>query len=230
MVGLAVGLPHLMKTHADESASTAQTTSQANAPSASQAPSMADLPSSQPWTSEAVGTSTATTTPAGDAMAGPSGTDRSADQMPGMSMKAGQRAMEKSSAKRPGASGPMASMKQPASPAMAPAGGDQPGEANASAPIVRTDNTAAQLEAAENRFTDLSARAGAVDGSLNSLRQQQEASGYGLRGDMAAADNRLQSYLRAADQDLRSSNATSANKNLTRAEAELATLEKFLGR
>ena len=47
---------------------------------------------------------------------------------------------------------------------------------------------------------------------------------------MAAADNRLQSYLRAADQDLRSSNAASASKNLSRAEAELATLEKFLGK
>lgn len=135
----------------------------------------------------------------------------------------------KTSGKVAGLSGPVASMKPPVA-AMMPAGGGQPGGENPNVPVVRTDNTAAQLEAAENRFTELSARAGAVDGSLNSLRQQQETSGYGLRGDMAAADNRLQSYLRAADQDLRSSNAASANKNLNRAEAELATLEKFLGR
>jgi eukaryotic-like serine/threonine-protein kinase len=98
------------------------------------------------------------------------------------------------------------------------------------APVVRAGGSAAQLEEARDRYTELSSRAGAVDGSLNNLRRQQEAAGYGLRGDMAAADNQLQSYLRAADQDLRSSNAVAATKDLARAEQELATLEKFLGK
>jgi hypothetical protein len=53
--------------------------------------------------------------------------------------------------------------------------------------------------------------------------------GVGLRSDMESADNRMESYLRSADQDLRNGNAASAAKNISRAEGELAALEKFLG-
>ncbi len=93
-----------------------------------------------------------------------------------------------------------------------------------------TSTSAAEMEQLQDRFTDVSARAGAVNSSVGRLRHEQEAEGLGLRGDMESADNRMESYLRAADQDLRAGNAAAATKDLNRAEGELAVLEKFLGR
>jgi eukaryotic-like serine/threonine-protein kinase len=97
-------------------------------------------------------------------------------------------------------------------------------------PTSNAGASAAELEQQQDRFTEISARASSVDSGLARLRQQQEAEGLGLRHDMESADNRMQSYLRASDQDLRSSNAAAAQRDINRAEAELNTLEKFLGK
>ena len=76
----------------------------------------------------------------------------------------------------------------------------------------------------------LSARAVAVSQSLDTLRRQQEASGYGLRGDMAAAQQRMQMDLAKGDAALKAKDLVNAQKYYDMAEAEIAKLEKFMGR
>jgi serine/threonine protein kinase len=211
MVGLAIGLPHLMGTHASESSDSSQAST----------PSPAGTPAAAPASTQVESqTSTA-----------PAGTQQSA-QMPDSTgaMSGSGGSSNGSMAAKPGA-GSGATMHSPSMTANGSSNRVASVEGGApDVPAAHAGASAAQLEEAQNRYTELSSRAGAVDDSLNSLRRQQEASGYGLRGDMASADNQLQSYLRAADQDLRSSNAAAATKDLARAEQALATLEKFLGR
>jgi serine/threonine protein kinase len=195
MVGLAIGLPRLLGTHAAESAQTDST----------QPPSQTPVQqATQPGVTPALPSSTSPPQPA-DTYNNPPGAP------------AGKPLSNGSSPQR-----------QPytAKPKGAPVQNSSPQQ---DVSITPAGASAAELEEASNHYTEISARAGAVDSSLSRLRKQQEAEGYGLRGDMESADNRMQSYLRAADQDLRSSNAASAGRDLARAEEELKILERFLG-
>jgi len=76
----------------------------------------------------------------------------------------------------------------------------------------------------------LSARAVAVSQSVDTLRKQQEASGYGLRADIASAQQRMQMDLAKGDAALKAKDLVSAQKYYDMADAEIAKLEKFLGR
>jgi hypothetical protein len=76
----------------------------------------------------------------------------------------------------------------------------------------------------------LNARADAVRASLNNLRTQHEANGLGLRQDIAAAANRMDNYLGAAQEALTNDKLDQAHKNLERAEREINALEVFFGR
>lgn len=89
--------------------------------------------------------------------------------------------------------------------------------------------TAAELEDVQHDFDLLSARASSANDSLNRLRQQQAASGLGLRGDMASAQERMTGYLDRAQRALRQRDTTTAKKCLSQAEVEVDRLEKFLG-
>lgn len=93
-----------------------------------------------------------------------------------------------------------------------------------------TGPTEAQLDSAEDDLTKMKGRMDAVNQSLTNLKQQQAAQGYGLRGDMVAAESRLYSYFENAQQALQNRNLEAAQKNTERAEKELTTLEHFLGR
>jgi serine/threonine-protein kinase len=88
----------------------------------------------------------------------------------------------------------------------------------------------AEIEQLHERLIQLEARAQAVDKAVSQIRRQQEADGLGLRNDMEAADAKLNSYMQAAKQDVQSSKVASAARNMDKAEAEIETLEKFLGR
>jgi eukaryotic-like serine/threonine-protein kinase len=90
--------------------------------------------------------------------------------------------------------------------------------------------TEAQLETTEDDLSKIKGRIDAVNQSLTNLKQQQAAQGYGLRGDMVAAESRLYSYFGSAQQALQNRNVDLAQKNMERAEKELVTLEHFLGR
>jgi len=76
----------------------------------------------------------------------------------------------------------------------------------------------------------LNARAVAVSQSVDNLRRQQEASGYGLRGDIASAEQRMQMDLAKGDAALKAKDLVNAQKYFDMADAEIAKLEKFLGR
>jgi hypothetical protein len=85
------------------------------------------------------------------------------------------------------------------------------------------------MEQAQERMVDMNARASTAKNQVAQIRRQQEAMGLGLRGDVESAESRLDTYLRAASNDLQRGNATAAAQDLNKAEPELKTLEKFLG-
>ena len=100
------------------------------------------------------------------------------------------------------------------------AGGAQPGPSGSSN---------AELEQAEERLMQITARATTAKRGVGQIRSQQEASGLGLRGDVESAESRMDSYIHAANNEMGRGNAAGATRNIDKAESELATLEKFLG-
>jgi membrane protein involved in colicin uptake len=88
----------------------------------------------------------------------------------------------------------------------------------------------ADLDAVEHRIDQLTGRAGAVNASLNTLQRQQNAAGYGLRGDMASAQSRLNVDLAKAQDAIQHEDLDRARRYAAQTESDLETLEKFLGR
>ena len=89
---------------------------------------------------------------------------------------------------------------------------------------------AGELKDAEHEADQLSARASAISQSLDNLRQQQQSLGYGLRGDMAAAEDLMKTNLSRAQAALDQQDGAKAKEYLSRAEAQAEKLEHFLGR
>jgi serine/threonine-protein kinase len=83
------------------------------------------------------------------------------------------------------------------------------------------------------RLTDdgekLSVRADTVNEGLNTLKQQQSNSGYGLRADMVSAQQRMTLLLNKANNALQHGDTANAQKYFDQADAEISKLEKFLG-
>ena len=90
------------------------------------------------------------------------------------------------------------------------------------------DNSA-ELEQVKDQLIQLNARAGAARHGVQEIRSQQEQMGLGLRGDIDSAESRLNAYLHAANDEVRTGNATAASRDMDKAEVELGTIEKFLG-
>ena len=88
---------------------------------------------------------------------------------------------------------------------------------------------AAVLQELRERLVQLDARAGAVRTSLGNLKRSQEASGMSLRGDMAAAETRMNYLMDGANSALRAHDPAAAKKFLDSADTEVEKLEKFLG-
>jgi serine/threonine protein kinase len=85
------------------------------------------------------------------------------------------------------------------------------------------------LQEVREQLVDLSARAGAVRNSLGYLKRSQAANGMSLRGDMAAAESRMNSLMEGANAALNARDAASAKKFTDSADREVEKLEKFLG-
>ncbi|HEY4357287.1 MAG TPA: serine/threonine-protein kinase [Acidobacteriaceae bacterium] len=85
------------------------------------------------------------------------------------------------------------------------------------------------LDNAEERITQVRARARTAKRAVNQIRVQQEQQGLGMRGDIESAESRMDSYLDSANMAVNHGNAAKAENDLDKAEAELGTLEKFLG-
>ena len=87
-----------------------------------------------------------------------------------------------------------------------------------------------ELEALNNRIIQLGARANAAKASVDQIRQQQAASGFGLRQDVAASLSRMEAYMDAAERAVQGENPQAARKSMDQAEKEIDNLETFLGR
>ncbi|HVW78741.1 MAG TPA: protein kinase [Alloacidobacterium sp.] len=87
-----------------------------------------------------------------------------------------------------------------------------------------------EIRQAHDRFMDLNARADAARADVQQIRSQQQAQGLDLRGDIVAAMSRMNNDLSEANHSLSQSDIQSADQYMDRAEKEVATLERFLGR
>jgi serine/threonine protein kinase len=99
----------------------------------------------------------------------------------------------------------------------------------AAAEAARAKAAAEDLKEAEALDDQLNGRAAGVSQSLDNLKGQQSAQGYGLRGDVVSAEQRMQSYMSKAQAALQRQDGPSAKKFFEQAERELSFLEKFLG-
>ncbi len=86
------------------------------------------------------------------------------------------------------------------------------------------------MEELRDRLGTIAPRANAARASLENLERQQQASGYGLRGDISASWKRMEYLLDQAQVALNAYNPDRAQKQMDLAEQELDKLDKFLGR
>jgi serine/threonine-protein kinase len=93
----------------------------------------------------------------------------------------------------------------------------------------QSDNSK-ELEEMERQMEQLASRAGSVHDSLENLRRQQAAQGLGLRGDIASAQQRMDTYVGKAQAAIQKEDIRSSKKYMELAEPEVEKLEKFLGR
>ena len=128
---------------------------------------------------------------------------------------------------------------KPAAPARTPA----PSRENAAAPSTPA-NPAAREPAApaqpagptvdfddlETEIDQLSARVVAVNTSLDNLRREQSRQGLGLRGDIAARQQTMNTNMTRADEAVTQKNASRALRFKALLEADVEALERFLGR
>ncbi len=120
---------------------------------------------------------------------------------------------------------------QPAAPAPPPAApvAEAPKQSPA-APAPPPGPDPKELEALRDEGDQLSSRAAAVNASIENLQRQQAAQGYGLRGDIVASRQRMESDMARAQSAIQAKDVDSAHKYLDLAGAEAEKLEQFLGR
>jgi hypothetical protein len=98
------------------------------------------------------------------------------------------------------------------------------------APPNMSGMSAAEVEELEHNIDQLSSRAAAINNSLDHLQKQQEAAGYGLRGDMVAAQASMKTNLAKAQSAMEHGDPVKAKKYAELASASADTLDQFLGR
>jgi eukaryotic-like serine/threonine-protein kinase len=129
----------------------------------------------------------------------------------------------------PSAGAPAAAAKAAEQTAAAKAAADA-AAAQAAAQAAADQAKAEALVEAGKQADQLSARAAAIASSLTTLQRAQAAQGYGLRGDIVAAQARMQTNLARAEAALQASDGAKAKEYLDLAENDAETLERFLGR
>ena len=88
----------------------------------------------------------------------------------------------------------------------------------------------AALDEIEQEINQLLSRSAAVNDSIGTLRQQQAAAGYGLRGDITARLSSMKVNLATAQNALARRDEVKAKKYSDLAASDVEALEKFLGR
>jgi len=87
----------------------------------------------------------------------------------------------------------------------------------------------AQLAELDHEMDQISSREAAADASLDSFQRAQSAQGLQLRGDIVAAQQRMQAYAAKAHSALQAQDIENTKKYLDLMETELGKIEKFLG-
>ncbi|HXC46954.1 MAG TPA: protein kinase [Candidatus Sulfotelmatobacter sp.] len=99
----------------------------------------------------------------------------------------------------------------------------------ATAPPVPAGPSPEEIAKMEDEADKLNIRATTASRSVETLRQQQQAAGYNLRGDIASAADRMQMYIAKGDAALKAKDMANAQKYYDLADAEISKVEKFLG-
>ncbi len=207
LIAAGVYIPRRMKTHADPE--------QSSIPS----PSTTDS-TTKPNTSS--GAPVSVTTPAGSVNV--DGQGNVSVQAPGVSVTATPDGNVNVSA--PGASVKAgANSKADGNPK--PSRGGSSGQA--APPPVPAGPSPEEIAKMEDEADRLNIRATTASHSVDTLRQQQQAAGYNLRGDIASAQERMQMYIAKGDAALKTKDLANAQKYYDLADAEISKVEKFLG-
>jgi serine/threonine protein kinase len=88
---------------------------------------------------------------------------------------------------------------------------------------------AAELQEAEHQEEQMTSRAASVSQSLDGLKRAQSGQGYGLRGDVVSAEQRMQTYMSKGQAALQRQDGPAAKRYFEQADREITFLEKFLG-
>jgi len=228
LVVAGIYVPRRSKTRADEAA---------------QQPAAAAQPSAS---TNATTPTTANAAPATDSTAAQANAAPPADSQDSTTAAAPAPSADASTSSTPGdtSTGSTAAAPQPPSPPTATqsrktsssnAGGSTSSAASASPDAGNSSAQSAeaakaeQLEQLEKEVDQLSSRSAAIHDSLDNLRRQQSADGFGLRGDIASAQESLKIHMAKAQQALQNQDVKSAKRYLDLAEPEVEKLEKFLG-
>jgi hypothetical protein len=105
----------------------------------------------------------------------------------------------------------------------------QPPSAPAAVPPPTAGPTDEEVDRMSEDADKLETRADTVQEGLDRLKEQQAASGYGLRADMLAAQQRMNLFLKKGNDALHRRDTANAQKYFDQADAEISKLEKFLG-
>jgi len=181
-----------------------------------------NLPSGSASNSALAGAPNAPVGDSGNAQANATETGTSGQRHPSNSPPKGQ-----SSANQAQAS------EQPSAPA--PTGSTQSGQSQGDNQQASNSNQARVADSAtvdnlEHEMDQLSSRATAAKDGVENLRRQMSQQGLNLRGDISAAEQRMDTYMGKAQSAFQNQDAKSTKKYLDLAEPEIETLEKFLGR
>jgi serine/threonine-protein kinase len=127
---------------------------------------------------------------------------------------------------------PQSAGNKPREPYVSPASAATPNPAaGAGSPATPAAGPSpAELREARDRYAGLEARANAALTGVEQIRNQQQAQGVDLQGDVLVAMNRLHHQLDEARRALNEKDLETANDYMSRAENDAARLEKFLGR
>lgn len=125
-----------------------------------------------------------------------------------------------------GKNGSVSTSKRSANPAPER---QQSADATPAAPEPPPGPSPEEIAKVEDEADRLNVRGDTVTQSVETLRKQQQAAGYNLRGDIASSEERMQMYLTKGDNALKAQDLKNAQKYFDLAEAELTKLEKFLG-
>jgi serine/threonine-protein kinase len=88
----------------------------------------------------------------------------------------------------------------------------------------------AEVRKAHDQLVDLQVRGDADRVGVQHIRSEQQAMGLDLRGDILSAMGRMDGNLREAQAALDQKDLNTAQEYMNRAEHNIETLDKFLGR